>query len=140
VKYFPHGDILDTVFASDASPAWRGVEFGLELLKKGIIKRIGDGRDTQFRRDNWLPRDSRLKITGMKKNFRKCWVSQLILRESNSSNVNLLRDLFHEFDVQSILNIKLPGNTAKNCVAWHYDNNDIFTVKSAYRLAFYLKL
>jgi hypothetical protein len=45
-KYFPHGDILDTVFASDASPAWRGVEFGLELLRKGIIKRIGDGRDT----------------------------------------------------------------------------------------------
>lgn len=37
LKYYPHGNLLDTVFASDASPVWRGIEAGLELLKKGII-------------------------------------------------------------------------------------------------------
>ena len=42
-KYFPNGNILDTVFASDASPVWRAIEFGLELLKKGIIWRVGNG-------------------------------------------------------------------------------------------------
>jgi hypothetical protein len=66
-KYFPHGDIRDTVFASDPSPVWKGVEFGLDLLKKGLINRIGNGKRTQITRDQWVPRDSDLKITAMKK-------------------------------------------------------------------------
>jgi hypothetical protein len=41
-KYFPNGNLLDTVFASDASPSWKGVEHGLDLLKKGVIWRIGN--------------------------------------------------------------------------------------------------
>lgn len=28
-KYYPNGNLLDTVFASDASPVWRAIEFGL---------------------------------------------------------------------------------------------------------------
>ncbi|XP_051212082.1 uncharacterized protein [Lolium perenne] len=138
-KYYPNGNILDTVFATDPSPVWRGVEFGLELLKKGIIKRIGNGKNTQFSRDNWLPRDSGLKIAGLKKNSRRRWVNQLILPNSNSWNTSLLRELFYDFDVDTILKIKLPGYEVEDCVAWHYENNGCFTVKSAYRLAMSLK-
>jgi hypothetical protein len=47
-RYFPHGNILDTVFSSDPSPVWKGVEFGLELLKEGIISRIGNGKTLRF--------------------------------------------------------------------------------------------
>jgi hypothetical protein len=36
-KYFPRGELVDTMFPSDASPSWRGIEHGLDLLKKGII-------------------------------------------------------------------------------------------------------
>jgi hypothetical protein len=50
-----HGNILDTVFTSGASPAWGGVEFDLELLKEGIIQRIRNGEKTQFGRDQWIP-------------------------------------------------------------------------------------
>jgi hypothetical protein len=74
-KYFPNGNILDTVFSTDPSPVWRGVEFGLELLKEGIISRIGDGKNTQILRDQWLPRDSGHKITAMKRNSRRRWVN-----------------------------------------------------------------
>lgn len=47
-KYYPNGDLLDTVFASDASPAWRGIEFGLQVLKKGLIWRVGNGKRIQI--------------------------------------------------------------------------------------------
>jgi hypothetical protein len=70
-KYFPHGSLLDTVFATDPSPVWRGIEFGIELLKHGIIKRIGDGRSTQFVRDQWLPRESGMKIFALKKEHKE---------------------------------------------------------------------
>ena len=33
-KYFPNGEMIDTVFPTDSSPSWKGIEFGLELLKK----------------------------------------------------------------------------------------------------------
>jgi hypothetical protein len=36
-RYYPNGNILDTVFSSDPSPVWKGVEYGLQLLKEGII-------------------------------------------------------------------------------------------------------
>jgi hypothetical protein len=43
-KYYPNGNLLDTVFSSDASASWKGVEHGIELLKKGVIWRTGNGR------------------------------------------------------------------------------------------------
>jgi hypothetical protein len=49
-KYYPNGNILDTVFSANASPVWKGVEFGLELIKEGTISRIGDERNTQITR------------------------------------------------------------------------------------------
>ncbi|TVU21275.1 hypothetical protein EJB05_30902, partial [Eragrostis curvula] len=41
-KYFPQGNQLDTVVAGEASPTWRAIEYGLELLKKGTIYRVGN--------------------------------------------------------------------------------------------------
>jgi hypothetical protein len=138
-KYFPYGDILDTVFASDPSPAWQGIEFGLELLKKGIIKRIGNGRGTQFVRDQWIPRNEGLKITHIKKNSRRRWVNQLFLPGTKTWNVEHLRQLFHEHDVEAIMGINVPEQDTEDRVAWHYESNGNFSVKSAYRLALSMK-
>jgi hypothetical protein len=33
-QYFPHGNLLDTSFPANSSPTWKGIEHGLELLKK----------------------------------------------------------------------------------------------------------
>jgi hypothetical protein len=52
--YFPRGNFLDTVFKQDASPSWHGIEFGLQLIKEGIIMRIGNGKNVNIWRDNWL--------------------------------------------------------------------------------------
>jgi hypothetical protein len=76
-KYYPNGNILDTIFSANASPVWKGVEFGLELIKEGTISRIGDGRNTQITRDRWIPRARGMKITALKKNTRIRWVNQL---------------------------------------------------------------
>jgi hypothetical protein len=118
---------------------WRGVEFGLELLKKGIISRIGDGRDTQIVRDQWIPRESGLKVTALKKNSRRRWVNQLIYPGTNRWNTPLLRELFYEHDVQAILDIEIPENGQGDRIAWHFERNGVFSVKSAYRLALNLK-
>ena len=73
-KYYPNGELLDTVFASDASQSWRGIEFGLELLKKGLIWRVGNGKSIQIQRDQWIPRQAGLKTTSFIRRSRLRWV------------------------------------------------------------------
>jgi hypothetical protein len=78
-RYYPNRDIVDTVFPSDASPTWKGVERGLELAKKGIVWRIGLGSKVQAWRDLWINREPSRKITMRKGRARIRWVSQLMV-------------------------------------------------------------
>jgi hypothetical protein len=36
-RYYPNGHLLDAVFGILASPAWKVIQHGLELLKKSVI-------------------------------------------------------------------------------------------------------
>lgn len=36
-KYYPSGNLVGTVFTSNASAVWHGIEHGLELVKQGMI-------------------------------------------------------------------------------------------------------
>jgi hypothetical protein len=39
-KYYPNGNLIETVFTGNASSTWQTIEYGLELLKKRVIWRI----------------------------------------------------------------------------------------------------
>ena len=63
-RYYHDGRLEDTVFSGNSSPTWQAIQHGLELLKKGIIWRVGNGQDIRIWRDRWLPREpSRQPIT-----------------------------------------------------------------------------
>jgi hypothetical protein len=76
-KYYPVGELTNTSFIKNASPGWQGVMHGLELLKKGIVWRVGNGKKIRIWRDNWIPRGE-LKITKNLKKSRLRRVSDLI--------------------------------------------------------------
>lgn len=46
-----------------------------------------------------------------------------------------MQQLFHPFDAEEICKIKIPRVNIEDCVAWHYEKNGGFSVRSAYRLA-----
>jgi hypothetical protein len=135
--YFPRGNLLDTVFKADASPVWRGIEHGLELLKQGIVWRIGDGASVRIWRDNWLPRKEGLKITSQRSSSRLIKVKSLIDGDQQWRR-DLVNKTFLPHDAEHILNIKLPTNPMKDMPSWNYEKNGNFTVRSAYRLAYNL--
>lgn len=134
-KYYPNGELLDTVFASDASPVWRGIEHGLELLKAGLVWRIGNGRKVNIQRDRWIPRESGLKPANFIRRSRLRWVNQLMLADGSGWNSELIHQLFYGFDADAICSIRIPNSAAEDTLAWNYEKSGVFTVRSAYKLA-----
>jgi hypothetical protein len=44
-----------------------GIEYGLELLKKGAIWRVGSGESIRIWRDQWIPRETSLALVTKKR-------------------------------------------------------------------------
>lgn len=114
---------------------WRGIEAGLELLKKGIIWRIGNGKSIQIQRDQWIPRKEGLKSTTFIRRSRLRWFNQLMHQDRKEWNIELIRQNFHNFDAEEICKIRIPRSDMEDCIAWHYEKNGVFSVRSAYKLA-----
>ena len=91
--YNPRVNLIDTVFRKDASPAWHGIEHGLELLKEGVVWRVGEGKSIRTWRDNWIPRNYGLTPTPGRVNDRHRKVSQLC-NADNTWNETLIRRIF----------------------------------------------
>lgn len=58
-----------------------------------------------------------------------------MLPEQKEWNIQLIRQIFHSFDADDICKIPIPRTEAKDCIARHPENNGIFSVRCAYRLA-----
>jgi ribonuclease HI len=113
-RYYPSANLLDTAFIQNTSPSWQGIVYGLELLKKGIIWRIGSGTSVRLFRDNWLPRLDAPKVTAVRGMRR--------------------RQTCHPLDVATILSIRIPTRASEDFVAWTPEKSGQFTVRSAYQL------
>ena len=107
---------------------------GLDLLKKGVIWRIGSGSQVRIFRDNWIPRADALKVSGRLANSRRRWVSELINPVTRSWDEDDVRQCCPGRDADAILAIKLPARSCDDFVAWRPEKNGIFSVRSAYRL------
>jgi hypothetical protein len=123
------------VFPGDASQTWHAIEYGLQLLKRGIIWRVGTGSKIQIWRDQWIPRPPSLKITLKKGRMRLRWVSQLMKPGQREWDVQRLQTCMYPHDIEEILKIRLSNTNTEDILAWHYEKTRLFSVRSAYRLA-----
>jgi len=133
-KYFPNSSILQCKARGGISYSWRSILKGVQLLKKGIIWRIGSGTDTYIWKDPWIPRGYTRRPITPKGSSLLIRVSELIDPATGTWDELLIRDTFWPEDAEVILTI--PTNEDfKDMPAWHFDSKGIFSVKSAYKLA-----
>jgi hypothetical protein len=132
VKYYPNGELVDTVFPSDTSPTWRSIAYGLELLKEAIIWRIGSGSSVQIWRDPWIARGPSRTLSLKRGRSRLRWVSQLMLPGRREWDVQLIKTLLYPHDVDEVLKIWLSNRTPEDHIAWFYEKSGLFSVRSAY--------
>jgi hypothetical protein len=124
-RYFPHGNLVDTVFTGNPSSTWTAISHGLDLLKKGLVWRVGNGESIRVWRDSWLPRKANGKVLTPKGNNRIRRVSELIDAQGKW-NVEKIHDTFYPIDVDAILRIKPSLRGFDDILAWQPERSGIF--------------
>jgi hypothetical protein len=56
-RYYPSTSILEAKATVGISYSWRSILKGVNLMKEGLVWRIGDGPNVRIWEDQWLNRD-----------------------------------------------------------------------------------
>lgn len=120
--------------SGNASPTWRAIEHSLELLKQGLIWRVGNGQLIRVWRDPWIPRNTSRRVISKQGNCRIKRASTF-LDANGAWDLQKLSHAFLHVDVNDIVKIKTSCRGGDDFLAWHLEKNGMFTVRGAYRLA-----
>lgn len=105
----------------------------VELLKEGVIWRVGNGQQINIWDDPWLPRDMTRKPISPKGRSLIQRVDELIDPISEQWDVQLLSQTFWEEDIKLICSLPLHMEM-DDIVGWHFDSKGRFLVCSAYKV------
>ncbi|XP_026451504.1 uncharacterized protein LOC113351785 [Papaver somniferum] len=127
-KFFPPP--TDT----NSSWIWQSICLGLQIILKYAKWQVGNGSVINIWTSNWIPS----MLTALQdwnelniSNYQ--WVSQLVDDASAQWNILLLRQLFTEAQVNSILTIPIQLDQ-QDILIWPYTTSGIFTTASAYKM------
>ena len=137
-KYFPDGKLLGAVPAPGISYSWRSILKGVDLLKEGIIWRVGDGTNIKVWEDPWIPEGDTRRPRSLPGHSPITLVADLLNPNTEGWDEALVRDLFQEEDAKAILSISICEGMEDN-FAWHFDQRGIFSVKSSYKIGVMLR-
>ena len=134
-RYFMYTDFLSATKGTRPSFAWQSILHGRELLKKGLKRVIGNGKQTSVWMDKWLfEGQTRRPVSVQIMVDIKLKVSQLIDPVSRNWNLYMLRDLFPWKDIQLIRDTR-PMISREDSYCWSATNHGLYTVKSGYELS-----
>lgn len=136
-RYYQQGDFLSASQGDRPSYAWRSLLFGRELLVKGILRKVGNGKNTSVWTDRWIDDP----VEGL----RAPWVNNisfdvnlmvndLIDFSSRNWNFQTLSEIFVLGDIR-LLTDNMPAVDRDDFWVWRFNQSGNFSVKSAYWLA-----
>ena len=113
---------------------------GRDILKHGIIKRVGNGQTTRIWEDNWISRDEMLRPYGCRVADPPVMVADLIDATTATWNRQLVQQVFMPMDAEIILSIPPCTRNMADFWSWHFERHGNFSVKTAYNMLVATKL
>ena len=132
--YYPAGEFLDAELGAAPSRVWRAIMEGKDVLKQGLIRRIGTGEETEIWNMNWLPRGGLLRPVACTHDDPPHRVCELIDPLTRSWDMEKVQTFCAPMDVEIIQRIPLSSRQQADCWAWPYDRRGLFSVRSAYKM------
>jgi hypothetical protein len=134
-KYYSGGNILDASLGAKPSYAWRSIHGSCELLKYGLIWRVGNGAKIRIWKDKWIPRPSTYRVQSIPRVLHSdATVSDLIDGDTRWWNKTMLETLFSSEEVHLIQSLPVSHSNREDRCIWRGTKNGIFSVRSAYFL------
>lgn len=138
--YYPDSSILDAELGQHPSQIWRAIVDGRNIMKQGIIRRIGDGRSTNVWQHNWIPRAGLMRpITSLLPDPPRL-VADFIDTTSATWKEQVIRQVFVPVDAEAILKIPLCTRHVEDFWAWAEDPRGRFSVRTVYKMIFRVKM
>uniref|UniRef100_A0A803NPV8 Reverse transcriptase domain-containing protein n=1 Tax=Cannabis sativa TaxID=3483 RepID=A0A803NPV8_CANSA len=133
-RYYPKGNFLSAELGPNPSFIWRSILEAKELLQAGLRRSICDGKTTSILNDHWLPCVDNHFVTTYHPNLVGRSVDSLLQLERRAWDVDLIRDMFNQQDMDLILSIQLSDAQRGDCWYWSKETNGVYSVRSAYKL------
>ncbi|XP_031131672.1 uncharacterized protein LOC116033057 [Ipomoea triloba] len=132
-RYFPNDCFLSAKLGSNPSYIWRSILAGQNLLREGVLRRVGDGKDTIVWGWPWLADsvDSALQ-TGCIEELKEAKVCNLMTANGDWDD-EVVRDLFSSYDVPRILSTPISPNH-HDTWCWKGDVRGQYMVRHGYHL------
>src|SRR4051812_14669786 len=127
-------EFLDSVVVNRPSQIWRAVSEGKEVLKQGLIRRIGNGKETEVWSCNWLPRHGMMRPYGCLTANPPHLVCELINQTMASWRRDVIDETFLPMDKSVIMSIPLFTCDMEDKWAWTHEKSGNFMVRSRYRM------
>ncbi|XP_040379850.1 uncharacterized protein LOC121054416 [Oryza brachyantha] len=136
-RYYHDIDFFQTRRRNHASQTWRAILAGREVLKLGLIKRIGDGKSIRIWDDRWIPNYLGGKLITPSGDACFLLVADLLTSEGKWRE-EFIRENFVHMDAEAILRIPTQmGGT--DYWAWALERHGHYSVRSAYKIQYVKK-
>ncbi|XP_056698695.1 uncharacterized protein [Spinacia oleracea] len=134
-KYIKKSNFMDCIPNSSHSPLWRDILKGREVLKKGMIVNIGNGKSTSLWFHHWIGDGPLYTFEGVNVPDSKAhWFVNRIIRHGKWY-LNDIQHLIPDSIKNLILAYPLSTNDdEEDFIRWQYSKTGTFTIKSAYYL------
>lgn len=120
VKYYPSEDVLNAVPQTGMSYVWRSILQGVEVVKAGMIWRVGSGSSIRIWDDPWLPNNDTRRPSTLQGGHLLTTVDELIDPVTNCWDAQLVAQTFTAKDAAAILCIPICDQF-DDFVAWHFE-------------------
>ena len=134
-RFFPNCLILEAKDSSIGSYAWKSILSARDVIRKGMVWRIGNGSTARIKEDNWLPVKSNRSVTSPLTSLQpETKVSALINQDLGIWKTKMVEIFFLPYKASIILGIPLSSRLPPDRPTWGLTANGLFSTKSAYKL------
>ena len=133
-KYFPNTSVMEAKIPANSSYAWKSIMKGSNVIKRGAKWRIGSSRSVHIWGENWLAKSGHSKVLSPWVEGRGVsLVADLIDPTIKEWKVNVIDNLFYDFEAAIIKNMPLCKTIQDDILIWPFNPNGVYSVKSKYR-------